>query len=77
MLGEKGSLFETARALMQLQSMFGDIGVIKGRGPGAAAVKDILLRMRKERGPSIPPSGTLPLPFSLSPDPALVHLVCD
>lgn len=62
MLGEKGSLFQTARALMQLQSMFGDVGVVKGRGPGAAAVKDMLLRMRKERGPSLPPSGIPPHP---------------
>jgi hypothetical protein len=71
-LGERGSLFYTARALMRLQSLFGAIPIIKGRGVGAAAVKDMLTRMRKELGPAAPPLGTTLLYGVLSYPPHVV-----
>ena len=48
--GDKSSLFYAARGLMRLQSLFGVIPTIKGKGHAARAVADMLLRMRSELG---------------------------
>eukprot|EP01094_Clydonella_sp_ATCC50884_P027895 TRINITY_DN8212_c0_g1_i1.p1 TRINITY_DN8212_c0_g1~~TRINITY_DN8212_c0_g1_i1.p1 ORF type:complete len:596 (+),score=194.45 TRINITY_DN8212_c0_g1_i1:119-1906(+) len=45
---DRTSLFYVARALMKLQSIFGIIPVIRGKGHCASAVKDMMLRMRRE-----------------------------
>lgn len=42
------SLFYVARSLMKLQSIFGVIGNIKGKGNSARLVADMMLRMRRE-----------------------------
>lgn len=47
---DRTSLFYVARSLMKLQSIFGIIPVIRGKGHCAVAVKDMLLRMRREMG---------------------------
>eukprot|EP00288_Rhodomonas_lens_P014363 CAMPEP_0177694878 /NCGR_PEP_ID=MMETSP0484_2-20121128/3164_1 /TAXON_ID=354590 /ORGANISM="Rhodomonas lens, Strain RHODO" /LENGTH=604 /DNA_ID=CAMNT_0019205777 /DNA_START=155 /DNA_END=1965 /DNA_ORIENTATION=+ len=48
--GDKSSLFYAARGLMRLQSLFGVIPTIKGKGHAAKAVADMLIRMRRELG---------------------------
>eukprot|EP01095_Lingulamoeba_sp_RSL-Kostka_P003505 TRINITY_DN1447_c1_g1_i1.p1 TRINITY_DN1447_c1_g1~~TRINITY_DN1447_c1_g1_i1.p1 ORF type:complete len:624 (+),score=182.50 TRINITY_DN1447_c1_g1_i1:123-1994(+) len=48
--GDKTSLFYVATAIMKIQSVFGLIGNIKGKGKMARSVADMLLRMRKEMG---------------------------
>lgn len=56
--GDTSSLFYVARGLMGLQSMFGTIPHIYGKGPNAAAVKAMLTSMRKEQGSStVSPAG--------------------
>eukprot|EP01104_Vermistella_antarctica_P001525 TRINITY_DN1158_c0_g1_i1.p1 TRINITY_DN1158_c0_g1~~TRINITY_DN1158_c0_g1_i1.p1 ORF type:complete len:617 (-),score=161.35 TRINITY_DN1158_c0_g1_i1:116-1966(-) len=46
--GDATSLFYVARSLMKLQSIFGVIPNVKGKGTMSARVKDMLFRMRKE-----------------------------
>eukprot|EP00877_Chromochloris_zofingiensis_P013688 jgi/Chrzof1/8573/Cz03g16010.t1 len=46
--GDPSSLFYAASAIMKLQQMYGLIPHIQGKGPAAAAVKDMCLKMRKE-----------------------------
>eukprot|EP00879_Flechtneria_rotunda_P011579 GHRR01012094.1.p1 GENE.GHRR01012094.1~~GHRR01012094.1.p1 ORF type:complete len:596 (+),score=199.38 GHRR01012094.1:4052-5839(+) len=46
--GDPSSLFYTASALMRLQYTYGLIPRIQGKGPAAAAVKDMAIRIRKE-----------------------------
>eukprot|EP00798_Chlamydomonas_sp_ICE-L_P015851 gene15851-21978_t len=46
--GDSSSLFYVARAIMRLQSMFGLIPRLQGKGPAAVAVRDMALRMRRE-----------------------------
>ena len=50
-------MYYTARALMRLQMRFGAFPVIKGVGPAATAVADLLKRMRLEVGSEAPPVG--------------------
>ncbi|KAI8464581.1 MAG: Sec1-like protein [Monoraphidium minutum] len=49
--GDASSLFYAAAAVMRLQHEFGIIPRIQGKGPAAAAVRDICIKMRKERPP--------------------------
>eukprot|EP00197_Chlamydomonas_leiostraca_P007999 CAMPEP_0202864156 /NCGR_PEP_ID=MMETSP1391-20130828/4509_1 /ASSEMBLY_ACC=CAM_ASM_000867 /TAXON_ID=1034604 /ORGANISM="Chlamydomonas leiostraca, Strain SAG 11-49" /LENGTH=286 /DNA_ID=CAMNT_0049543869 /DNA_START=559 /DNA_END=1416 /DNA_ORIENTATION=+ len=46
--GDSGPLFAAARAVMRLQAMFGLIPRLTGKGPAAAAVRDMVVRMRHE-----------------------------
>ena len=48
--GDPTSLFHVARALMRLQDYYGLFPKILGVGDSAKLVKDMLLRIRKERG---------------------------
>ncbi|KAL6073863.1 Vacuolar protein-sorting-associated protein 33, variant 2 [Balamuthia mandrillaris] len=48
--GDRTSLFYMARSLMKIQSMFGIIPHIKGKGACAKSVMDMLVRMRREMG---------------------------
>jgi len=52
------SLFYVARALMRLQSLFGDFLHVSGIGSASLHVRDLLVRMQKEKesgGTSVPP----------------------
>ena len=55
--GDPSSLYYTARGLMRLQQLYGTIGRVTGKGPSAAGVRDLLLRMRREMGSKAPPVG--------------------
>ena len=44
---------------MQLQGLYGTIGQVKGKGPHALAVKNLLTLMRKEMGAKAPRTGQL------------------
>lgn len=56
--GDVGSLFYVARALHRLQAQLGGTAAhIRGKGPSAAAVRDLLARFRSEDGPSPAPLG--------------------
>ena len=55
--GDRSSLFYIAQALMRLQGLFGTIPAVKGKGSAAAAVKNMLMRMRRELGADAPPLG--------------------
>lgn len=55
--GDKTSLHAVASALLQLQAMYGAPSLIRGKGPGAAVVKDMLLRMQHELGTQAPVPG--------------------
>lgn len=46
--GDPSPLFQAACAVMKLQHMFGLIPSLQGKGPAASAVKDMLVKMRKE-----------------------------
>lgn len=48
MEGNKTSLFYVARSLMKIQSIYGVIPTIKGKGTCAKLVADMMLRMRRE-----------------------------
>ena len=56
--GDTSSLYYTARGLMQLQSLYGTIPQVKGKGPHALAVKNLLTLMRKEMGAKATRTGT-------------------
>ena len=58
--GDTSSLYYTARGLMQLQSLYGTIPQIKGKGPHALAVKNLLTLMRREMGAKAPRTGQAP-----------------
>ena len=64
--GDQGSLYYVARALARLQAQFGAIPRLKGKGAGAAAVRGMLARMRREQGAAAPAAGA-------GPATALVH----
>ncbi|KAK9831278.1 hypothetical protein WJX74_010180 [Apatococcus lobatus] len=55
--GDKTSLHAVASALLQLQAMYGAPSLIRGKGPGAAVVKDMLVRMQQELGSQAPVPG--------------------
>lgn len=55
--GDKTSLHAVASALLQLQAMYGAPSLIRGKGPGATVVKDMLLRMQQELGSQAPVPG--------------------
>ena len=55
--GDKTSMHAVAAALLQLQAMYGAPSLIRGKGPGAAVVKDMLLRMQQELGSQAPVPG--------------------
>lgn len=55
--GDRSSLYDAAKALMGLQSMFGCARILKGKGAAAHAVHMQLRRMRQELSPD-----ELPLP---------------
>ncbi|KAL3150677.1 hypothetical protein ABBQ32_000472 [Trebouxia sp. C0010 RCD-2024] len=55
--GDTSSLYYTARGLMRLQGLYGTIGQVKGKGPHALAVKNLLTLMRKEMGTKAPRTG--------------------
>ena len=67
--GDPSSLYYTARGLMRLQQLYGTMGRVTGKGPSAAGVRDLLLRMRREMGSKAPPVGgcSPPLYLLLSP----------
>eukprot|EP00026_Physarum_polycephalum_P005659 Phypoly_transcript_05694.p1 GENE.Phypoly_transcript_05694~~Phypoly_transcript_05694.p1 ORF type:complete len:610 (+),score=111.39 Phypoly_transcript_05694:24-1832(+) len=52
--GDKTSLYYVARAIMKLQSTFGIIPNVKGKGVCSKLVYDMLIRMRKEMGADEP-----------------------
>eukprot|EP01112_Ceratiomyxa_fruticulosa_P014948 TRINITY_DN4340_c0_g6_i1.p1 TRINITY_DN4340_c0_g6~~TRINITY_DN4340_c0_g6_i1.p1 ORF type:complete len:617 (-),score=127.38 TRINITY_DN4340_c0_g6_i1:93-1943(-) len=52
--GDRTSLFYVARSLMKLQSLFGLIPNIKGKGILSRQVADMMLRMRREMGAEEP-----------------------
>lgn len=52
--GDRTSLFYVARSIMKLQSTFGIIPHIKGKGSCAKGVAEMLLRMRREMGADEP-----------------------
>jgi len=52
--GDRTSLFYVARSIMKLQSVFGIIPHIKGKGICAKVVAEMLLRMRREMGAEEP-----------------------
>lgn len=58
--GDAGSLYYAAAAIMRLQHEFGLIPRMQGKGPAAAAVKDICIKMRKERPPPTCAPSVLP-----------------
>lgn len=64
--GDPSALFQVARGLMGLQSRFGSFTTIKGAGPSAAVVGDMLKRMRLELGPDCPPVGDCCLTFMIT-----------
>ncbi len=55
--GDRSSLYGVARALTRLQALYGGAAVLKGKGPAAAAVRSLLLRMRQELGMEAPITG--------------------
>lgn len=55
--GDTTSLYYTARALMRLQSLYGTIPHVKGKGNHALAVKNLMTIMRKELGAKATPTG--------------------
>ncbi len=55
--GDTSSLYYTARGLMQLQSLYGTIPEVKGKGGHALAVKNLLTLMRREMGLKAPRTG--------------------
>ncbi|KAK9837545.1 hypothetical protein WJX84_004210 [Apatococcus fuscideae] len=55
--GDKTSLHAIATALLQLQGTYGAPTLIRGKGPGAAVVKDTLLRLQQELGSQAPVPG--------------------
>ena len=64
--GDPSSLYYTARGLMRLQQLYGTIGRVTGKGPSAAGIRDLLLRMRREMGSKAPPVGRRsPSPYLL------------
>eukprot|EP01133_Synstelium_polycarpum_P004080 gene4080-4752_t len=48
--GDRTSLYYVAMSLMKLQSMFGTIPIVKGKGQCSRLVMDMITRMRKEQG---------------------------
>ena len=48
--GDRTSLYYVARSIMSLQSQFGVIPTLKGKGTSSKLIIDMLLRMRKEIG---------------------------
>ena len=59
--GDRSSLYDAAKALMGLQSMFGCARILKGKGAAAHAVHLQLSRMRQELSPDeLPSPGTSP-----------------
>ncbi|KAK9915301.1 hypothetical protein WJX75_007269 [Coccomyxa subellipsoidea] len=59
--GDRSSLYGVARALTRLQALYGGAAMLKGKGPAAAAVRSLLLRMRQELGPEAPITGGGPI----------------
>ena len=57
--GDTSSLYYTARGLMRLQSLYGTIPNIKGKGSHALTVKNLMTIMRKEMGAKAPRTGRL------------------
>ena len=55
--GDTSALHHCARGLAVLQARWGAFATIKGAGTAAAAVADIVQRMRRELGPDAPPVG--------------------
>ena len=55
--GDTSAAHHCARGLAGLQARFGAFASIKGAGPAALAVADILQRMRQELGTDAPPVG--------------------
>ena len=55
--GDTSSLYYTARGLMRLQSLYGTIPQVKGKGSHALAVKNMMTMMRKEMGAKAPRTG--------------------
>ncbi|KYQ94306.1 Sec1-like family protein [Tieghemostelium lacteum] len=51
--GDRTSLFYVAKSLMKLQSMFGTIPIVKGKGQCSRLVMDMITRMRKEMGEEV------------------------
>lgn len=64
--GDRTSLYDVARALMALQSLFGSAARLKGKGPAAATVRTLLMRMAQELGPEAPIVGAPVSPLSMS-----------
>lgn len=67
--GDTSSLYYTARGLMRLQSLYGTVPHIKGKGSHALTVKNLMTIMRKEMGAKAPRtgrSGFLPIAGRLS-----------
>ena len=64
--GDKTSLHAVASALLQLQAMYGAPSLIRGKGPGAAIVKDMLVSMQQELGSQAPVPGQHSLTSSVS-----------
>lgn len=52
--GDAGELLHVARALHRLQGLCGTIPLVKGKGPLARQLADVLLRLRREKGPQAP-----------------------
>ena len=55
--GDTSSLYYTARGLMRLQSLYGTIPRVQGKGNHALAVKNLMTLMRKEMGAKAPRTG--------------------
>jgi hypothetical protein len=55
--GDTSCLYYAARALTRLQAMYGAAPRVLGKGAGAAAVKAMMTRMRRELGADAPPVG--------------------
>lgn len=52
--GDSGELLHVARALLRFQQHCGTIPFVKGKGTMARGLADLLLRLRKEKGPAPP-----------------------
>ncbi len=69
--GDKTSLHAIATALLQLQGTYGAPTLIRGKGPGAAVVKDTLLRLQQELG------SQAPVPGGRNPDIPMMQIPSD
>lgn len=59
--GDTGEILHVARALQRLQAHCGTVPFVKGKGPLARQLCDVLLRLRREKGPQ-PPAASAPRP---------------